>query len=234
MERLDPRFPRPGAGGRVERADLAAYRHGGRTHHAVWTGRHPADHAASRCLFATPAAPGRQGAPDRLATGDGLSRLRTCAEPESARSCSYAQRLHRLFRGAGYRSFSGGIPEDAEHAALASDYAHTTAPIRRLVDRYSGEICVALCADQPIPAWVLRDLDALPDQMAAAERRAKKYEKAIIDLLEVYLLADRVGQTFLGTVIDVDRDKKRGRLMITEPAIEARVMEIAYASVRKC
>jgi exoribonuclease R len=129
----------------------------------------------------------------------------------------------RLFRGAGYRSFSGGVPDDAEHAALASDYAHTTAPIRRLVDRYSGEICVALCADQPIPAWVLRDLDALPDQMAAAERRAKKYEKAIIDLLEVYLLADRVGQTFLGTVIDVDSDKKRGRLMITEPAIEARV-----------
>jgi exoribonuclease R len=129
----------------------------------------------------------------------------------------------RLFRGAGYRSFSGGIPDDAEHAALASDYAHTTAPIRRLVDRYSGEICVALCADQPVPAWVLRDLDALPDQMAAAERRAKKYEKAIIDLLEVYLLADRIGQTFLGTVIDVDRDKKRGRLMITEPAIEARV-----------
>ena len=129
----------------------------------------------------------------------------------------------RLFRGAGYRSFSGGVPDDAEHAALASDYAHTTAPIRRLVDRYSGEICAALCADQPIPAWVLRDLDTLPDQMAAAERRAKKYEKAIIDLLEVYLLADRVGQTFLGTVIDVDSDKKRGRLMITEPAIEARV-----------
>jgi exoribonuclease R len=130
----------------------------------------------------------------------------------------------RLFRGAGYRSFSGGIPEDADHAALASDYAHTTAPLRRLVDRYSGEICVALCADQPVPEWVLRDLDALPEQMRAAERRAKAYEKAIIDLLEVYLLADRVGQTFRGTVIDVDRDKQHGRLMITEPAIEARVI----------
>jgi exoribonuclease R len=129
----------------------------------------------------------------------------------------------RLFRGAGYRSFSGGIPEDATHAALASDYAHTTAPIRRLVDRYSGEICVALCADQPVPAWVLRDLDGLPEQMTAAERRAKKYEKAIIDLLEVYLLSDRVGQRFTGTVIDVDRDKQHGTLMIAEPAIEASV-----------
>jgi hypothetical protein len=59
------------------------------------------------------------------------------------------------------------------------------------------------------------NLDALPEQMLAAERRAKKYEKAIIDLLEVYLLADRIGHTFLGTVIDVDRDKKHGTLMIT-------------------
>ena len=78
-----------------------------------------------------------------------------------------------LFRGAGYQSFSGGVPEDADHAALASDYAHTTAPLRRLVDRYSGEICVALCADQPVPTWVLRALDGLPEKMAAAERRAK-------------------------------------------------------------
>jgi len=60
--------------------------------------------------------------------------------------------------------------------------------------------------------------------MRAAQRRAKAYEKAIIDLLEVYLLADRVGQTFMGTVIDVDRGKNRGTLMITEPAIEAQLM----------
>jgi exoribonuclease R len=127
-----------------------------------------------------------------------------------------------LFRGAGYRSFSGGIPEDVDHAALASDYAHTTAPLRRLVDRYSGEICVALCADEPIPTWVLTALDCMPEQMAAAERRAMKYERAIIDLLEVYLLADRVGQTFTGTLIEV-RDKQHGMVMLKEPAVEGRV-----------
>jgi exoribonuclease R len=129
-----------------------------------------------------------------------------------------------LFRGAGYRSFSGGIPEDVDHAALASDYAHTTAPLRRLVDRYAGEICVALCGDQPIPTWVLRALDDLPEEMALAERRAKKYERAIIDLLEVYLLTNRLGHTFTGTVIEVKRDKQHGTVMIEEPAIEARVV----------
>jgi exoribonuclease R len=128
-----------------------------------------------------------------------------------------------LFRGASYRSFSGGIPDDADHAALASDYAHTTAPLRRLVDRYTGEICVALCSDQPVPEWVFRALDGLPEQMAAAERRAKTYERTIIDLIEVYLLADRVGQTFRGTVIDVARDKQHGTVMISEPAVEGRV-----------
>src|SRR5215207_9465651 len=131
-----------------------------------------------------------------------------------------------LFRGAGYRSFSGGVPDDADHAALASDYAHTTAPLRRLVDRYAGEICAALCADLPVPEWVLRALDGLPQRMAAAERRAKSYERAIIDLTEVHLLADRVGQTFLGTVIEVDRDKHHGAVMITEPAVEARLSAV--------
>jgi exoribonuclease R len=128
-----------------------------------------------------------------------------------------------LFRGAGYQSFSGGVPEDADHAALASDYAHTTAPLRRLVDRYSGEICVALCADRPVPTWVLRALDGLPEKMAAAERRAKMYERAMIDLLEVYLLADRVGETFTGTVIEVDRGRNHGTVMIEVPAVEGRV-----------
>jgi len=143
------------------------------------------------------------------------------ARPDQAAMLNAAT---RLFRGAGYRSFSGGIPEDVDHAALASDYAHTTAPLRRLVDRYAGEICVALCADQPVPTWVLHGLDDLPEQMAVAERRAKKYERAIIDLLEVYLLADRVGQTFTGTVIEVNRDKQHGTVMIEEPAVEARLI----------
>ena len=129
----------------------------------------------------------------------------------------------RLFRGAGYRAFSGGIPTDAEHAALAIDYAHVTAPLRRLVDRYAGEICVALCAGDPVPIWVLRALDALPAEMAEADRRAKKYERAIIDLMELCLLQDRVGETFTATVIEVDKNKRRGVVMIADPAVEAGV-----------
>ena len=61
----------------------------------------------------------------------------------------------RLLRGAGYVTFNGELPEQAQHAALASEYAHVTAPLRRLVDRYAGEICVALCAGTDVPDWVV-------------------------------------------------------------------------------
>lgn len=128
-----------------------------------------------------------------------------------------------LFRGAGYQSFSGGVPDAAEHAALASDYAHVTAPLRRLVDRYANEICVALCADRPVPDWVLLALDALPAEMAGADRRAKRYERSIIDLVEVCLLSARVGETFVATVIETEENKNRGVVLIADPAVEARV-----------
>jgi exoribonuclease R len=128
-----------------------------------------------------------------------------------------------LFRGAGYRAFSGGVPEDASHAALASEYAHVTAPLRRLVDRYAGEICVALCADEPVPAWVLSRLDLLPAEMAASERRARQLERGILDLVEAFLLQQRVGDTFTGTVIEVDEGKRRGSVVIDDPAVEAKI-----------
>ena len=115
------------------------------------------------------------------------------------------------------------MPTDAEHAALAIEYSHVTAPLRRLVDRYAAEICVALCDDQPVPDWVLRRLDGLVEEMAGAERRAKKYERAIIDLVEAFLLRQRVGEEFVGTVIDVERDRHQGTVMIAEPAVAAKV-----------
>ena len=129
-----------------------------------------------------------------------------------------------LFRGAGYHAFSGGVPDDAEHAAIASDYAHVTAPLRRLVDRYAGEVCVALCAGTPVPDWVLRALDALPVEMETGDRHAKAYERGILDLVEVCVLAGRVGETFSATVVDTDQEKRRGTVMLADPAVEARVV----------
>jgi len=130
----------------------------------------------------------------------------------------------RLLRGSGYIGFDGEVPADPVHAALASEYAHVTAPLRRLGDRYAGEICVALSAGTEVPGWVLEKLHVVPDNMRDSGRRAHQYESAVLDLVEAGVLQHRVGETFEGVVVDLDdRDDHRGTVTIQEPAIEARV-----------
>lgn len=131
----------------------------------------------------------------------------------------------RLLRGADYATFTDGAPPDARrHAALAAEYTHATAPLRRLVDRYSSEICVALCAGTPVPDWVLAALPDLPATMREAGHRASRFEHAVLDLVEAVLLQKRIGDTFRGSIIEVDRQHpERGDAMIRTPAIEARV-----------
>ena len=60
--------------------------------------------------------------------------------------------------------------------ASAPTYAHTTAPLRRLVDRYVGEVCVAVSAGAEVPDWVRAALPALPETMEQSNRRAQQYE----------------------------------------------------------
>ncbi|MGZ4492421.1 MAG: RNB domain-containing ribonuclease [Nocardioidaceae bacterium] len=130
----------------------------------------------------------------------------------------------RLLRGAGYVAFDGEVPADPEHAGLASEYAHVTAPLRRLGDRYAGEVCLALCAGEEVPAWVVERLHDLPKTLQESDHRAHEYENAILDLVEATVLRDRVGSTFPGVVVAVDDDDpKAGHIVVREPAIEARV-----------
>jgi exoribonuclease R len=129
-----------------------------------------------------------------------------------------------LFRGAGYTSFDGSLPDaNLVHGALAMHYAHATAPLRRLADRYVGEICLALCNGTPVPAWVRAELPLLPSLMAQSDHRAKKYERGIIDLMEALVLSTRVGQIFTGTVVEIGKDGTGGVVIIEDPAVEARV-----------
>ncbi len=130
----------------------------------------------------------------------------------------------RLLRGSGYVAFNGETPEQPEHSALASEYAHVTAPLRRLADRYAGEVCVALCAGEEVPAWVLERLGGLPRTMQASGQRAHRYERAVLDLVEAEVLAPHVGETFAGVVVQVDEDDPaKGDLVVQQPAVEARV-----------
>jgi exoribonuclease R len=129
-----------------------------------------------------------------------------------------------LLRGAGYAAFDGQLPEQTEHAALASTYAHVTAPLRRLVDRYGLEVCAALCAGTDVPAWVHTGLPDLPDTMRESGRRAHQYENAVLDLVEAVTLQSQIGQQFTGVVLETEHDDERkGTVMLREPAVEAKV-----------
>jgi exoribonuclease R len=130
----------------------------------------------------------------------------------------------RLLRGAGYVAFNGQAPDQPEHAALASSYAHVTAPLRRLVDRYGLEICASLCAGSETPQWVLEGMDALPDLMRDSGRRSHAYENAVVNLVEALTLQSRVGESFEGVVLEAEHDDERkGTVMVRDPAVEAPV-----------
>ena len=129
-----------------------------------------------------------------------------------------------LFRGAGYRTFHGDVPDDAQHAAIAAEYAHVTAPLRRLVDRYGTEICMALCAGEAVPAWVLHAFEALPKAMSRAGQRSSALERASVDIVEAALLTGAVGEVFHGVIVDLDaKDPHQGVVVVDDPAVRGKV-----------
>ncbi|WP_372736817.1 RNB domain-containing ribonuclease [Nocardioides sp.] len=128
----------------------------------------------------------------------------------------------RLLRGSGYVAFDGETPAEPRHAGLAEEYAHVTAPLRRLVDRYAAEVCVALCAGEEVPGWVRASFADLPGVMQRTGQLAGRYERMILDLVEAGVLHSRVGETFEAMVVSVnDGEPTRGSITIREPAIEA-------------
>ncbi|WP_455189583.1 RNB domain-containing ribonuclease [Actinomyces naeslundii] len=137
-----------------------------------------------------------------------------------------------LFRGSGYLAFGAGgvgVPaddeasdaEEAVHSAIAARYAHVTAPLRRLVDRYGEEVCIAACAQAPVPEWVLQALPDLPDVMEQTGKRARAIGRGALTVLEALVLRGHEGEVFDG-VITSEREG-RGELVLTEPAVVTEV-----------
>jgi len=107
-----------------------------------------------------------------------------------------------LFRGAAYTPFDGAVPEQTHQAAVAAPYAHTTAPLRRLVDRFALVLCHAHVNGNEIPAWVRESLPLLPETMRASGNAVAAAERASLDIVEASLLVAHVGENFTAVVID--------------------------------
>ena len=104
---------------------------------------------------------------------------------------------------------------DRFHFSIAADYAHATAPLRRLQDRWVSECCLAASAGIEPPGWVREGLAALPEAMREGDRRASAVERGVIDLVEALMLAGREGERFAGVVIDEQT------VQLAEPAVRA-------------
>lgn len=145
-------------------------------------------------------------------------------DPDKAAHQAMVVACTRLLRGSGYAAFNGDLPEQTMHSAIAAEYAHVTAPLRRLGDRYTGEVCVAICAGQPVPDWVTAALPGLPKNLQDSARRAGSYERAVLGLLEAAVLSGRVGEEFAGVVTSLrDDDPTSGVVMLADVGVEAPV-----------
>ena len=122
-----------------------------------------------------------------------------------------------LFRGAGYVTFDGSVPADAEQAAIAAPYAHATAPLRRLVDRWSLVICLAVSEGREIPGWVRESLPELPALMQESGQRASQLDSATINSVEAALMTPLVGSAIEATVIEMRGE--RATVQIADPAV---------------
>ncbi|HXH88606.1 MAG TPA: RNB domain-containing ribonuclease [Gaiellaceae bacterium] len=127
-----------------------------------------------------------------------------------------------LLRGSGYEAFDGAPPPHPVHAGVGAKYAHTTAPLRRLVDRYVGEVCVAAAAGTEVPAWARAALPGLPETMGRSNRKAQQYEAGIISTIEAAVLEPRVGETFEAVVVEVDEQDGGGTVQLLDPAVTAK------------
>jgi exoribonuclease R len=141
-------------------------------------------------------------------------------DPHEPRSAALLVLATRLLRGAGYTAFDGAPPELSTHSAVAGPYAHATAPLRRLADRYVLQTCVALHAGSPVPDDVRAALPQLPAVMTGADRAAAALERAGVDLAEALVLAPRVGERFAAQVVETG--SRRGVVQLRDPAVRAR------------
>ncbi|MES2987085.1 MAG: RNB domain-containing ribonuclease [Pseudomonadota bacterium] len=118
--------------------------------------------------------------------------------------------IRRAGQGASYTPFVPG--ETPWHAAMAATYAHATAPLRRLADRYVVRAALAIANGQPVPEVVTDAFARLPPVMARADSQAGRIDRAVIDLAEAVMLHGREGEVFAAIVTDATEHGTRVQL----------------------
>ncbi|MBA3897899.1 MAG: RNB domain-containing ribonuclease [Sphingomonadaceae bacterium] len=148
-----------------------------------------------------------------------LAQLERTLDVADARQAAFVLAVRRAGTGASYVPYrEGAVPW---HAAMAATYAHATAPLRRLADRYVVRAALAIANGQPVSDVVAQAFERLPPVMARADAMGGRIGRAVIDLAEAVMLHSSEGEVFAAVVTDVD---ERGvRIQLRDRPVAARV-----------
>jgi exoribonuclease R len=122
-------------------------------------------------------------------------------DPADPKQAALMLEIRRASAGASYQPYREGVLP--WHEAMAATYAHATAPLRRLADRYVVRCTLAIANGQPVPPAVTDAFARLPKVMGRADGHASQIDHAVIDLAEAVMLAGHEGETFAATVTDL-------------------------------
>lgn len=163
-------------------------------------------------------------------------------DAESARGMAVMKDASRLLRGSGYERLGArddaGAPahEPPVHSGVGGPYAHVTAPLRRLIDRFGLEYCLAIAAHRrgeteavEVPEWVTDGVDEAVSVMASSGQLASRVERACLDLTEAVVLGPWVGAAFDAAVLHDRREEVE--VFVFEPPVFARCRGTSDAGV---
>lgn len=135
------------------------------------------------------------------------------------RDAAFQAAIRRAGPKAFYAPYRAGVVP--WHSAMAATYAHATAPLRRLADRYVIEAALQVANGLAVPEELNLIFQRLPVVMAKAEEKAGQIDRAVLDLAEAVVLECREGSRFDAVVTDVD--ERGARIQLCDPAVIARV-----------
>ena len=157
------------------------------------------------------ARPRRSAWRDDEALRDVLRRL----QPHDPVDATFSLAVRRAGGGATYRVYRSdgpgaamqsagktGLPVGPWHAAMGAPYAHATAPLRRLADRYVLDLAVNLAGGCRPGDDALATLERLPEVMSSVGSLASRVDRDCIDLVESVTLLGREGEVFNGVVAE--------------------------------
>ena len=151
--------------------------------------------------------------------GIALKDFERSLDPASPRAAAFRAAVRRAGPKASYAPYQEQtIPW---HSAMAATYAHATAPLRRLADRYVVDTVVRIANGLEVSDELDALFQRLPAVMAKAEAKAGQIDRAVLDLAEAVVLDGREGSLFSAVVTDID--ERGARIQLSDPAVITRV-----------